>query len=321
MDNHAALTLLDRAYKALNNADSLRLALEALPSDMIDMQFPHGHAKGSTLLHRAAARNQFDSMTVLLQHGAAVDVLDHNGRTPLFMTMRNAYVKGTRLLLDHGASVTIITDRHGHTPLTALLRTARKPSAWRCAQMVLDKGAQMPADHHVVWRLLQHHYEYHIVQWLLRQKGLNPNAADPTTGNTALHWLAKVYTIEVFSLKILMEHGADVNARNHAGNTPLVVALDNPRTVHFLLSYGADAFAVCADGRTALAIAHATDAASTERIAKAMRIKLTVHLMCAMRRMPGMRDPGRVVGKFFHDMLTVDVLASVGVNTTKRAKP
>ncbi len=45
MDSHAALTLLERAYNALNNADSLRLALEALPSDMIDMQFPHGHAR------------------------------------------------------------------------------------------------------------------------------------------------------------------------------------------------------------------------------------------------------------------------------------
>ncbi len=82
-----------------------------------------------------------------------------------------------------------------------------------------------------------------------------------------------------------------------------------------MLCFGADA------GRTALAIAHATGATSTELIAKAMRIKLTVCLMCAMRRV-GMRDPGRVVGKFFYDMLTVDVLASVGVNTTnKRAKP
>jgi hypothetical protein len=53
----------------------------------------------------------------------------------------------------------------------------------------------------------------------------------------------------------LLAQGADVNARNESGATPLMRAVDDPDTTRVLLEYGADPNARSDDGRTPLVIA------------------------------------------------------------------
>ena len=62
--------------------------------------------RGFTALHEAAQDNSIDIMRLLLDRGANVDARDDYGLTPLFQAVRSedGYTRGVNLLLDHGAN-------------------------------------------------------------------------------------------------------------------------------------------------------------------------------------------------------------------------
>ena len=76
------------------------------------------------------------------------------------------------------------------------------------------------------------------IQKALRQRG-NANQAEKD-GTTALHWAVQANRSDI--VQVLVEAGADVNARNHFGATPLAVALidGNSAIAEQLLKAGAN---------------------------------------------------------------------------------
>ncbi|MEP6783399.1 MAG: ankyrin repeat domain-containing protein, partial [Acidobacteriota bacterium] len=87
------------------------------------------------------------------------------------------------------------------------------------------------------------------VQLLLSATPTLVNAADETK-STLLHHAAGFGTIDVMSL--LIEAGADVNAKNRRGSTPMHWAIDNDAKVQFLLAKGANVNVKQVEGRTPL---------------------------------------------------------------------
>lgn len=79
----------------------------------------------------------------------------------------------------------------------------------------------------------------------------NPNAKN-TNGTTALMAAAE-HTKDARVIRALVEAGADVNARNRKGNTPLIFAAmrNNPEAVRILYEAGADIDAVNSEGKKA----------------------------------------------------------------------
>ena len=72
----------------------------------------------------------------------------------------------------------------------------------------------------------------------LRAKGGDPNAANDANA-TALMWAAG----DLSKVRVLVEHGAHVNARSNDGRTPLFIAATQPGTatiVKYLLDHGAE---------------------------------------------------------------------------------
>ena len=67
-----------------------------------------------------------------------------------------------------------------------------------------------------------------------------------------------MHTVNLEKARLLIERGADVNARDNAGNTPLMHGLGNFETAKLLLESGADADARDSFGRTPIMLA--TDA-------------------------------------------------------------
>ena len=75
----------------------------------------------------------------------------------------------------------------------------------------------------------------------LIEHGADVNSHDETYGNTPLHGVASSWRDpEIFEAALLLlAAGANVNARNNLGNTPLHV-VRNPRLIDLLLDHGAD---------------------------------------------------------------------------------
>jgi ankyrin repeat protein len=87
--------------------------------------------------------------------------------------------------------------------------------------------------------------------------GADANASDPRGGSTPLMHAAAVGSLD--SIKLLVEHKANVNAVNAAGATALMMAVTDMEKVRVLLDRGADVNAVTKRGRTALMLAAMSD--------------------------------------------------------------
>jgi ankyrin repeat protein len=129
-------------------------------------------AKGNTSLMLAAVYGDTACMKLLLERGATVNVTNADGSTPL---MRAAYdYDKARLLVEHGAEV------NGRSALgnTALMLAARPVNSHRAVKLLLDRGADAKATNN----------------W----------------GATTL--MSAVAGGDVESARLLIEHGANVNA-------------------------------------------------------------------------------------------------------------
>ena len=99
------------------------------------------------------------------------------------------------------------------------------------------------------------------VRWLLK-KGVNPNERHHLTGDTPLHTAVSCEDPDARIVRLLLEHGADPNARDRNGRTPLHYAAiyGHYEIVKLLTDFGADPCARDSSGRTpadcARALAH-----------------------------------------------------------------
>jgi ankyrin repeat protein len=93
-------------------------------------------APGSTALHVAAWRARHDTVRLLLERGAPVNVLDARGRTPLFLAVRacvDSYwmnrrsPESVRMLLTAGATLDGLRGPSGYDEVDDLLRRYQQP--------------------------------------------------------------------------------------------------------------------------------------------------------------------------------------------------
>ena len=89
---------------------------------------------------------------------------------------------------------------------------------------------------------------------ILLEAGADPNATEAhTTGSCPIHWAMNGRKTEVKTVRVLVEHGANVNSLNWMGETPLYLAARHRRLdlVRLLLSAGADPDIATREGYTA----------------------------------------------------------------------
>lgn len=228
---------------------------------------------GTTALMRAASANRVEIIRLLTARGADVNARNNGGMTALMVAAFGGYADATKLLLA-GKADPNAKDNQGRTAMMAGATSGDAATvdallAAGADPQVVDAGHGSPMTYAAA--------EGHAaVMEALAQHGLKPNAGDFALAAAGCHVDAVRVALgagvnvngaegEVVPLlsaagngcldvaQLLIERGANVNAKDHDGWTPLIKAAQAGRAdiVRLLMEHGADMSVADDTGRTA----------------------------------------------------------------------
>lgn len=202
----------------------------------------------TTLLHFAAKYNNISIMKYLKERGCKIDAIDRFSRTPLVMAIMNESIDAVKFLLDANANI-YLACFHGNSALKVATRYRKTPRSLAIVKhffnrMTHDLAAHCFDDSEIADRLHAANCPLYRVVYLsnaevtrlmLERYYCRVDSRDPDTGNTALH--EAVNQRDLANILVLLRYGADVNVRNHKGQTSLVYKFaDNVDVLRELLS-------------------------------------------------------------------------------------
>jgi len=196
---------------------------------------------GSTALHYAVFYNHFESARLLIDNYADIDAQNDLGLTPLHWAVDRGHTAVVKLLLEHGASLEI-PDRLGFSVLhkavlSGNLEILSHILALANTNVALAAGAANGEENDE------------------DSDGdrLNINTRTYDEGLSPLHQAALMGRTEIVAA-LVAHPSCDVNIENHRGSTPLHKAASKgfPAIVRLLLDHGANVDAVDSSERTPL---------------------------------------------------------------------
>jgi uncharacterized protein len=225
-------------------------------------------ADGTTALHWAVRQDDREMVDRLIKAGANVKAANRYGVTPLYLACENGSAPMIEKLLVAGADANSATTE-GETALMTVARTGNVDAA----KVLLAHGADVNSKEQwrqqtpLMWAAAECHPE--VAQELIAH-GADVNARQvtwnwdrqitkeprekwmPLGGLTPLHFAARQGCVA--GAKVLVKAGAEINATNPNGFSPILLAIINSHydVAAFLLDQGADVNIADEVGRTPL---------------------------------------------------------------------
>ncbi|XP_015929424.1 poly [ADP-ribose] polymerase tankyrase-2 [Parasteatoda tepidariorum] len=184
-----------------------------------------------TPVHIAADKSHFDVLDVLLKHGAKVNALDGLGQTALHRCAREGNVQACRILLSYDVDPSIIS-LQGYTAAQVASENVQKllsePTTVNIDIEYQLLEASKAGDTEVVKKILSSHLPV-----------VNCRDVDGRQ-STPLHFAAGYNRVSV--VEYLLQHGADVHAKDKGGLVPLhnACSYGHYEVAELLVKYGAN---------------------------------------------------------------------------------
>lgn len=234
VQNNAGKTPLDIALEDSGDEKSVAIAADLITAgaETNDSQFSYFQTAvsehnfnyrfddGQTPLHIAAIQHHKSIARYLLANGAHTSAQDITGATPLHEAVRYGDIDIAKALLESGADVNA-EDNLGKTPVMLVIPEDKREAMYR---ILIEHAADV--------------------------------AKKDAYGDTVLH-TATMTSLTPSILELLVAGGADVNARNKDGVSPLLIAVQKRNFAHvkFYAERGADINSADKAGTTPLSLA------------------------------------------------------------------
>ena len=212
------------------------------------------NTNGQTPLHTAAdGENDCPELCeLLLKHDAKIDAVDEGGNQPLHLACKHDHSETVKLMVSHGADVDAV-NKHGQTPLHTT--AGGKKDCPELCEVLLKHDAkidEVDEDRNQPLHIACDSGLTSTVGALL-DSNVDVSAIN-NDGQTSLHKAACGQRDCPEICLLLIGKGAEVNAVDNSGNTPLQAALQDSKLkmAEVLLANGSDCKVVNGCGETLL---------------------------------------------------------------------
>ena len=224
--NHGANTTAND----LNQRTPLHLAAKSGHIAVITTLVKHGTNTAAndlyqrTPLHLAAQSGHSAAISILVKYGANITAKDASQQTPLHLAVLFKHEEAIKVLLDLGADMLCLDDLK-QPPVYY----AASFGSIGCMKAFMNAGFDISYREPCRLRTVLHEAavsdEIDILAYLLREEGsktvVNARAMD---GSTALHSAVRRDT-RLESIRLLLQHGADMGVMSNNGYTPVHLAI------------------------------------------------------------------------------------------------
>ena len=182
-----------------------------------ERQLPRFHDINEQLMEYTMMEGDVADLEEFIGQGADVNYINAGGSTPAHVAAVLGSLEALKCFSKHGANMNAMTS-DGVSPLTLAIRGKHLTTI---RFLIEDCRVDLNDQHLLPICEASSYSNYDILDYLIHQAGADVNASN-SEGKTPLHLVCSVDFPNVRVTQLLLEAGADVTARDNTGNTPLI---------------------------------------------------------------------------------------------------